>query len=221
MIFNVITIFPQMFDAIASEGVIARAIKKNIINLNLWQLRDFADNKYKNIDDAPFGGGGGMVMMVAPIRGCIKEIKKTNPQTKVIYLSPQGKKLNQNLSIELSKETNLTLLCGRYEGVDERVIENDIDMEVSIGDFIVSGGELPAMMLIDSVSRQIDGVLGNSNSLNDSFQNGLLDYPHYTRPQEIDGQKVPEVLLSGNDAKIQEWRKEQSILATKNKLQNI
>lgn len=218
MIFNVITIFPQMFNAITSEGVIARAIKNNTIQLNLYQLRDFADNKYKNIDDAPFGGGGGMVMMVAPIRGCIREIKKTHPQTKVIYLSPQGKKLNHNLSVELSQETNLTLLCGRYEGVDERVIERDIDMEISLGDFVVSGGELPAMMLIDSVSRQIDGVLGNSNSLNDSFKEGLLDYPHYTRPQEIDGQKVPTVLLSGNDAKIKKWRENQAILATKNKL---
>jgi tRNA (guanine37-N1)-methyltransferase len=218
MVFNVITIFPKMFDAIKNEGIIARAITKKIINLNLFQLRDFSDNKYKNIDDAPFGGGGGMIMTVAPIRKCISKIKENNTDTTVIYLSPQGKKLDNKMAIELSKLTNITLLCGRYEGVDERIIENDIDLEISIGDFVVSGGEIPAMTLIDAVSRQIDSVLGNENSLNDSFQNGLLDYPHYTRPREIDGQKVPEVLLSGNDAKIKEWREEQSIIATQNKL---
>jgi tRNA (guanine37-N1)-methyltransferase len=214
MIFNAITIFPNMFDAIINEGVIARAIKKNIITINTLQLRDFTDNKYKNVDDTPFGGGGGMVMQVAPIRKCITFIKHTQPHTKVIYLSPQGQKLDAALAQQLSQETNLTLLCGRYEGVDERVIARDVDLEISIGDFVVSGGELPAMVLIDSVSRQIDGVLGNKNSLNDSFQNGLLDYPHYTKPREIDGQKVPEVLLSGNDANIKKWREQQAILAT-------
>jgi tRNA (guanine37-N1)-methyltransferase len=217
MIFNAITIFPNMFDAIINEGVIARAITKNIITINTLQLRDFTDNKYKNVDDTPFGGGGGMVMQVAPIRKCIASIKRTQPHTKVIYLSPQGQKLDAALAQQLSQETNLTLLCGRYEGVDERVITRDVDMEVSIGDFVVSGGELPAMLLIDAISRQIDGVLGNKNSLNDSFQNGLLDYPHYTKPREIDGQKVPKVLLSGHDAKIAEWRKQQAILATQTK----
>jgi tRNA (guanine37-N1)-methyltransferase len=217
MIFNAITIFPKMFDAIINEGIIARAITKNIITINTLQLRDFTDNKYKNVDDTPFGGGGGMVMQVAPIRKCIASIKRTQPHTKVIYLSPQGRKLDAALAQQLSQEKSLTLLCGRYEGVDERVIARDVDMEVSIGDFVVSGGELPAMLLIDAISRQIDGVLGNKNSLNDSFQNGLLDYPHYTKPREIDGQKVPKVLLSGHDAKIAEWRKQQAILATQTK----
>ena len=218
MIFNAITIFPKMFDAIKNEGIISRAITKNIIQINTHQLRDFAINKYKNIDDAPYGGGGGMVMQVEPIRNCIKHIKAKNPDTLVIYLSPQGKKLDNKLVLDLAKKQNITLLCGRYEGVDERIIERDIDMEISLGDFVVSGGELPAMMLIDSVARQIDGVLGNKNSLNDSFQNDLLDYPHYTRPSEIDTQKVPEVLLSGDDKKIKQWRENQAQLATKNKL---
>lgn len=217
MIFNIITIFPKMFDAITSEGVIARAIKKDIININLFQLRDFAENKYKNIDATPYGGGGGMIMMVSPIRKCIQAIKQKNPDTTVIYLSPQGKKLTANLAKKLSKMQNITLLCGRYDGIDERIIERDIDMEISIGDFVVSGGEIPAMTLIDATSRQIDGVLGNANSLNDSFQNDLLDYPHYTKPREIDGQKVPEVLLSGHDKNIKEWREEQALLATQNK----
>jgi len=218
MVFNAITLFPKMFDAITSEGIIARAITKKIVNINIFQLRDFATNKYKNVDDAPYGGGGGMVMQVEPIRKCIYSIKQNNPNSFVIYLSPQGQKLDNKLAIKLSKMKNITLLCGRYEGVDERIIQHDIDMEISVGDFVVSGGELPAMILIDSVSRQIDFVLGNSNSLNDRFQqDNLLDYPHYTRPQEIDGQKVPSVLLSGDDKKIKEWRNAQVVIATSNK----
>jgi tRNA (guanine37-N1)-methyltransferase len=220
MIFNIITIFPQMFDAIRNEGVIARAIKNDILTLNLYQLRDFSKNKYKNIDDAPYGGGGGMVMMVQPIRDCLAQIKQKNPDTTVIYLSPQGKKLTHNLAVELSQKQNLTLLCGRYEGVDQRVIEHDVDMELSIGDFVVSGGELPAMVAIDAISRQISGVLGNAASLQDSFVDDMLDYPHYTRPEIIDNQSVPEVLLSGNQAKIDAWRAEQAELATKTKLKN-
>ena len=215
MIFNAITLFPKMFDAITSEGIIARAISKKIININLFQLRDFADNKHNNIDDSPYGGGGGMVMQVAPIRKCIQKIKQQTPDTTVIYLSPQGVKFDAKMAIKLAKIPNITLLCGRYEGVDERIIEHDIDIEISVGDFVVSGGELPAMILIDAISRQVDGVLGNANSLNDSFQTSdLLDYPHYTRPSEINGQKVPEVLLSGDDKKIKEWRKNMAIIAT-------
>ena len=214
MRFDVITLFPQMFSAILEEGVVARAIKKSLLSINTWQLRDFAQNKYKNVDDKPYGGGPGMVMQVAPIRDCIKKIKKESPQTQVIYLSPQGEKLTQNLINELQQEKSLTLLCGRYEGVDERLIENDVDREISIGDYVLSGGELPAMVLIDTLSRQIPGVLGNQESLEDSFLNGLLDYPHYTRPEVIDGQSVPEVLLSGNQAKIDAWRKQQAFEKT-------
>ena len=208
MRFDIITLFPEMFSAIKEEGVIARAIKQSIISINEWQLRDFSENKYKNVDDKAYGGGAGMVMQVKPIRDCIKKIKEQEPETKVIYLSPQGEPLNQNLVEKLSSFESLTLLCGRYEGVDERIIKNDVDLEVSIGDYVISGGELAAMVLIDSVSRRLPNVLGNKDSLNDSFVNNLLDYPHYTRPESIDGDIVPEVLLSGNQAKIDAWRLE-------------
>jgi len=217
MRFDIITLFPEMFSAIKEEGVIARAIKKSIISINEWQLRDFSENKYKNVDDKAYGGGAGMVMQVKPIRDCIKKIKEQKPETKVIYLSPQGEPLNQNLVEKLSSFESLTLLCGRYEGVDERVIGNDVDFEVSIGDYVISGGELAAMVLIDSVSRRLPNVLGNKDSLNDSFANNLLDYPHYTRPESIDGDLVPEVLLSGNQAKIDAWRLEQAKKKTQQK----
>ena len=217
MRFDIITLFPEMFSAIKEEGVIARAIKQSIISINEWQLRDFSENKYKNVDDKAYGGGAGMVMQVKPIRDCIKKIKEQEPETKVIYLSPQGDPLNQNLVEKLSSFESLTLLCGRYEGVDERVIDNDVDFEVSIGDYVISGGELAAMVLIDSVSRRLPNVLGNKDSLNDSFVNNLLDYPHYTRPESIDGDMVPEVLLSGNQAKIDAWRLEQAKHKTRQK----
>ncbi len=210
MHFDVITLFPEMFSAIQEEGVLARGIKKSLLSINTWQLRDFSDNKYRNIDDAPYGGGAGMVMQVKPIRDCIAKIKQTTPDATVIYLSPQGEKLNHQLAVELSRFESLILLCGRYEGVDERVIEHDVDREISLGDYVISGGELGAMVLIDAVSRQISGVLGNQDSLSDSFANGLLDYPHYTRPKVIDGQRVPEVLLSGHQAKIDAWRASQA-----------
>jgi len=217
MRFDIITLFPEMFSAIKEEGVVARAIKKSIISINEWQLRDFSENKYKNVDDKAYGGGAGMVMQVKPIRNCIKKIKEQEPETKVIYLSPQGEPLNQNLVEKLSSFESLTLLCGRYEGVDERIIKNDVDLEVSIGDYVISGGELAAMVLIDSVSRRLPNVLGNKDSLNDSFVNNLLDYPHYTRPESIDGDIVPEVLLSGNQAKIDAWRLEQAKHKTRQK----
>ena len=217
MRFDIITLFPEMFSAIKEEGVVARAIKKSIISIEEWQLRDFSENKYKNVDDKAYGGGAGMVMQVKPIRDCIKKIKEQEPETKVIYLSPQGDPLNQNLVEKLSSFESLTLLCGRYEGVDERVIDNDVDFEVSIGDYVISGGELAAMVLIDSVSRRLPNVLGNKDSLNDSFVNNLLDYPHYTRPESIDGDIVPEVLLSGNQAKIDAWRLEQAKHKTRQK----
>jgi tRNA (guanine37-N1)-methyltransferase len=162
-----------------------------------------------------------MVMQVQPIRDCLAKIKELEPETKVIYLSPQGEPLNQKLVEKLAKFDSLTLLCGRYEGIDERVIENDIDYEVSIGDYVISGGELASMVLIDAVSRRIDNVLGNKDSLNDSFTVNLLDHPHYTRPESIDGESVPDVLLSGNQAKIDAWRREQAIKKTKQKRPDI
>ena len=221
MRFDVITLFPEMFSAIKDEGVISRSIKKSLLSIDTWQLRDFSENKHRNIDDAPYGGGAGMVMQVKPIRDCINKIKQENPETKVIYLSPQGERLTHNLAKNLSELDSITLLCGRYEGVDERVIEHDVDMEVSIGDYVISGGELAAMVLIDSVSRQIPGVLGNQDSLNDSFAENLLDYPHYTRPSEIDGKIVPEVLLSGHQANIEAWRQAQVVKNTQKKRKDL
>ena len=217
MKFDIITLFPEMFSAIKEEGVIARAIKSSLISINTWQLRDFSLNKYKNVDEKPYGGGAGMVMQVKPIRDCISKIKQSSPNTQVIYLSPQGKKLDQNLVEELATFESITMLCGRYEGVDERVIENDIDIEISIGDYVISGGELAAMVVIDAISRRLSGVLGNEVSLKDSFTDNLLDFPHYTRPEVIDGQSVPRTLLSGDQAKIDAWRLEQSIKKTKQK----
>ncbi len=217
MKFDIITLFPEMFSAIKEEGVIARAMKKSLISINTWQLRDFSSNNYRNVDEKPYGGGAGMVIQVKPIRDCISKIKQSSPNTKVIYLSPQGKKLDQNLVEELATFESITMLCGRYEGIDERVIENDIDFEISIGDYVISGGELAAMVVIDAISRRLPGVLGNEVSLKDSFTDNVLDCPHYTRPEVIDNQAVPEVLLSGNQAKIDAWRKEQSIKKTKQK----
>jgi len=217
MQFDIITLFPEMFSAIKEEGIIARAINKSLISINTWQLRDFSLNKYKNVDDKPYGGGAGMVLQVKPIRDCIAEIKNSKPKTKVVYLSPQGRRLDQGLVDELIKLESLTLLCGRYEGIDERVIENDIDLEISIGDYVISGGELAAMVVIDAVSRHLPGVLGNESSLKDSYKDDLLDYPHYTRPEVIDGQTVPKVLLSGNQVKIDEWRSKESLKKTKEK----
>ena len=217
MNFDIITLFPEMFSAIKEEGVIARAMKKSLISINTCQLRDFSSNNYKNVDEKPYGGGAGMVLQVKPIRDCISKIKQSSPNTKVIYLSPQGKKLDQSLIEELATFESITMLCGRYEGIDERVIENDIDFEISIGDYVISGGELAAMVVIDAISRRLPGVLGNEVSLKDSFTDNVLDYPHYTRPEVIDGQNVPEVLLSGNQAKIDAWRLEQSIKKTKQK----
>ena len=217
MKFDIITLFPEMLSAIKKEGVIARAMKKSLISINTWQLRDFSSNNYRNVDDKTYGGGAGMVMQVKPIRDCISRIKQSSPNTKVVYLSPQGKKLDQSLVEELATFESITMLCGRYEGVDERVIENDIDFEISIGDYVISGGELAAMVVIDAISRRLSGVLGNEVSLKDSFTDNLLDCPHYTRPEVIDGQTVPKVLLSGDQAKIDAWRLEQSIKKTKQK----
>ena len=217
MKFDIITLFPEMFSAIKDEGVISRALKNSIISIREWQLREFSTNKYKNVDDKLYGGGAGMVMQVKPIRDCLRKIKEQHPDTKVVYLSPQGEPLNQKLVEKLAAFESLTLLCGRYEGVDERIIENDIDYEVSIGDYVISGGELAAMVVIDAISRRLPGVLGNEVSLKDSFTDNVLDCPHYTRPEVIDNQAVPEVLLSGDQAKIDAWRLEQSIKKTKQK----
>ena len=209
-----ISIFPKMFAALTEEGVIAKARQNGLWQFDCINPRDYADNALGYIDDRPFGGGPGMVMMAEPLLKAIGAAKKTAPKAKVIYLSPQGVPFSHAKASELAQEEALVLLCGRYEGIDARVFSS-IDEEISIGDFVVSGGELPAMMVMDAVLRLKPGVLGDEQSaVQDSFAEGLLDCPHYTRPAEFQGQKVPEVLLSGNHALIARWRLEQSLRAT-------
>jgi tRNA (guanine37-N1)-methyltransferase len=210
---GVITLFPEMFDAITQQGVISRAIKNGTIDFNAWNPRDFAHDRHSTVDDRPYGGGPGMLMMVQPLTDAIRAAKTAaGDGAKVIYLSPQGRKLDHEGVKQLAQNDKLVLVAGRYEGIDERVIQSEIDEEWSIGDFVLSGGELPAMTLIDSVSRMIPGVLGhNLSAEQDSFADGLLDCPHYTRPEVLAGQRVPDVLLSGNHEKIRQWRLKQSL----------
>jgi tRNA (guanine37-N1)-methyltransferase len=210
---GVISLFPEMFDAITQQGVISRAIKNGTIEFNAWNPRDFTHDRHRTVDDRPYGGGPGMLMMVQPLTDAIRAAKQAAGEgAKVIYLSPQGRKLDQAGVKHLSQYNKLVLVAGRYEGIDERVIQSEVDEEWSIGDFVLSGGELPAMTLIDAVSRMIPGVLGHELSAEqDSFADGLLDCPHYTRPEVLDGRRVPDVLLSGNHEKIRQWRLQQSL----------
>lgn len=220
MIFNVISIFPEMFDSISKFGVTRRAFENNLCCINFTNPRDFTNHPYKRVDDKPFGGGPGMVMKVEPLELAMKEA--VSQQQKLgaekpfrVYLSPQGKLVNQQMVNELSLKDGIIFVCGRYEGVDERFVERNIDLEISMGDFVVSGGELPAMMLIDSIMRQIPGVLNDKESAqNDSFMNSLLDYPHYTHPRSYFGMDVPDVLLSGNHKQIELWRLQMSLWRT-------
>lgn len=221
---DIITIFPKMFEPVLNESIIKRAQKKRKIRIHIHNLRDYTFDKHKKVDDRPFGGGSGMVMRPEPLFGAVEDIKKNSiPQkagqnSKVILLCPQGKRLNQEIAKRLSKYKHLILICGRYEGVDERVRKNLVDEEISIGDYVLTGGELPAMVLIDCVVRLIPGVLGDKNSLNfESFEGNLLEYPQYTRPANFKGKRVPKILLSGNHKKIQAWRKLQAIRRTKKK----
>ncbi|HMI77026.1 MAG TPA: tRNA (guanosine(37)-N1)-methyltransferase TrmD [Buchnera sp. (in: enterobacteria)] len=213
---NIISIFPEMFVAITNYGIISQAIKKRLIKINIWNPRNYTYNQHHKVDDRPYGGGPGMLMKAEPLITTIKKIKKlVKKNTKVIYLSPQGKKINQRIVMQLAKTSNLILICGRYKGIDERVIDSEIDEEWSIGDYIVSGGELPAMILIDALSRIIPGVLGSYQSLQeDSFSNGLLDCPQYTRPLLIKNMFVPPILLSGNHEKIKKWKLKESLKRT-------
>lgn len=211
MKFNVLTLFPEMFSSL-DESIIGRSKEKGLININLINIRDFSKNKHKKVDDTPYGGGAGMVMEPTVVYDAFKSIK--DEKTKVIYLSPQGKTLNQQKVQDLAKEENITLLCGHYEGIDQRVIDTIVDEEISIGDYVLTGGELPAMVLIDSVSRYIEGVLKEESIKEESFTNGLLEYPQYTRPEMFLDKRVPEILLSGNHQKIDEWRRNQSIINT-------
>lgn len=211
---DVLTLFPEMLDALNSS-LTGKAREKGLYELNCHDIRDYTLDKHKKCDDTPFGGGAGMVMMPQPIHDCILAVDPEHT-AKRIYMSPRGRVLTQQLVRELSNEQHLLILCGHYEGVDQRVLDMDIDMELSIGDYVLSGGEIPAMVLIDSVLRYVPEVLGNSEStVDESFSQPLLEYPQYTRPQEFMGVSVPEVLISGNHANINKWRKEQSLEITR------
>lgn len=215
--FDVITLFPQMFDAVTAAGVIGRAREKGFYQLVAWNPRDFAHNAYRTVDDRPYGGGPGMVMMPEPLGKALAAARQRQTSTgvkqpRVIHLSPQGRLLNHHRVMELAAEQGMVLLAGRYEGVDERVIAREVDDEISIGDYVLSGGELAAMVVIDCIVRQLPGVLGDAESASqDSFVNGLLDCPHYTRPEVYEGEPVPQVLLSGNHAEIRRWRLKQAL----------
>ncbi len=217
---GIISLFPEMFKAITDFGVTGRAVKQNLLQVQCWNPRDFTHDKHKTVDDRPYGGGPGMLMMVQPLRDAIREAKATackedGVEAKVIYLSPQGRKLDQVGVQTLATNQKLILVCGRYEGIDERLIQTEIDEEWSIGDYVLTGGELPAMTLIDAVARFIPGVLGKqASALEDSFAEGLLDCPHYTRPEVLDGLPVPQVLMSGHHEQIRKWRLEQSLERT-------
>ncbi|MDH5182781.1 MAG: tRNA (guanosine(37)-N1)-methyltransferase TrmD [Gammaproteobacteria bacterium] len=210
---DVITLFPQMFSAVTDAGVTGRAVQKGILQVNTWNPRDYAKDNYRTVDDRPYGGGPGMVMMVEPLRNAIEAARKAEATAaKVIYLSPQGQRLSQQALATLATEGRLILLAGRYEGIDERLIKAEVDEEWSIGDYVLSGGELPAMVMIDGMARLIPGVLGHEDSaVQDSFVSGLLDCSHYTRPEEFEGQLVPAVLTSGDHKAIERWRLKQAL----------
>lgn len=212
MRFDVITLFPDMIQAALREGVVGRAVQDGRVAVHCWNPRDFSADRHRRVDDRPFGGGPGMVMQAAPLYAAMMAAKAEQPQAQVLYLSPQGRRLDQAAVREMASGTDLILLAGRYEAVDERLIERAVDAQWSIGDYVLSGGELPALVLIDAVSRLLPGVLGHEDSAGeDSFSAGLLDCPHYTRPECWDGLPVPEVLLSGDHARIARWRRQQSL----------
>ncbi len=209
---SLLTLFPNMFTGFLNESIIKRAIERNQVEFEIINIRDFSKLNNKQVDDTPYGGGAGMVMMVEPVVDAINSVKTKD--SLVILMSPAGKSYNQSLAVDLSHQKHLIIVCGHYEGIDERILSY-IDMEVSIGDYILTGGELPSMVISDSIVRLLDGVITKESYENESFNNNLLDYPVYTKPYEYDGQTVPEVLISGNHAKINEWRKEMQIKKTK------
>ena len=217
MRFDVLTLFPEMF-APVEQSIIGRAEKNNLIELNLINFREFSKDKQKHVDDCPYGGGAGMVIKPDVIYDAYRSIvDKLDYKPKLIYLTPQGKVFNQKMARELANEKHLILPCGHYEGIDQRVLDKVVDEEISIGDYVLTGGELPAMVLIDAISRNIDGVLDDESLVDESFNNDLLEYPQYTRPEVFMGEKVPEVLLSGHHANIEKWRREKSLEITKKK----
>lgn len=217
MKFDILTLFPEMFEPL-KMSVIGKAVEKEQIDIDFINIRDFSQNKHKKVDDTPYGGGAGMVMKPDVVYRAYQSIENKDKKAKVIYMSPQGKTLNQQKVEELSKEGHLIILCGHYEGIDQRVLDKIVDEEISIGDYVLTGGEIPAMVLIDSVSRYVEGVLNQASIQEESFSKGkLLEYPQYTRPEIFEGEPVPEILLSGHHEKIESWRKEKSLEITKKK----
>lgn len=213
---DILTLFPEMFESVINTSIFGRAVKSGIFDIHLYNIRDYTTDKHKHTDDYPFGGGVGMVMTPQPLFDCFDDvIGSADTKPHCIYMSAQGKTLTHDKAAQLSTLDRIVVLCGHYEGVDQRVIDTYVDEEISIGDYVLTGGELPAMVLMDCLSRYVPGVLGKSESaMDESFSNGLLEYPQYTRPADFRGLKVPEVLLSGNHAKIEEWRLAQSIKKT-------
>ena len=209
---DVISIFPPMFEAITGSGITSRAVKKGLLELRVWNPRDFTEDRHRTVDDRPYGGGPGMVMLAEPLAKAIGAAKREQPQAKVLYLSPQGRRLDHAAVAELAQRSGMILIAGRYEGIDERLLATEVDEEWSLGDFVISGGELAAMTMIDAVTRLLPGALGDEGSAaQDSFVDGLLDCAHYTRPEVYAGMAVPEVLLSGDHEKIRRWRLKQSL----------
>lgn len=209
---GVVTLFPPMFDALSGHGVTGRAVERGLLRLMRINPRDFTRDRHRSVDDRPYGGGPGMVLRVEPLRDAIRSARDRVGPTRVVYLTPQGRRLDQPACASFAADRALVLVCGRYEGIDERVIDQEVDEEWSIGDYVVSGGEVAAMVLIDAVTRLLPGVLGHVGSaVEDSFAGGLLDCPHYTRPEEVDGLRVPDVLLGGDHAAIQRWRLKQAL----------
>lgn len=212
---NILTIFPEMFSCVFSSSILGRAQEQNLLEIRLTDIRPYSASKHHNTDDYPFGGGAGMVMMAQPIIAAMREASALYPDARRIYLGPRGKKLSTPLARELAREKELILLCGHYEGVDQRALDTCVDEEISIGDYILTGGETAAIVLVDCLSRFIPGVLGSSESPEEeSFSDGLLEYPQYTRPRDLNGMTVPDVLLNGDHAKIREWRRRQSLAVT-------
>ena len=213
--FDIVSIFPGMFESPFGDSIIQRAREEGLLDIRLHDLRDYSLNKHRKVDDNPFGGGVGMVMNVEPIARAISAVKKEVPETRTILLSPGGRPLDQEKAWELSRLPSLTLICGRYEGIDERIRLHYVDEEISIGDYVLTGGELPAMVLVESISRLLPGVLGDPESVvEESFHNDLLEYPQYTRPRDYEGFKVPEILVSGDPKKIRDWQKSEALKKT-------
>ena len=216
MRFDILTLFPELFSPFLKEGVLGRAVKKGLLDIRLTNIRSFARGTHKVTDDRPYGGGNGMVMKPGPIYRALNSLERIKGESLVILLTPQGKRFDQSMAWELERRKHLILVCGRYEGVDERIRTRHIDMELSIGDYILSGGELGAMVVLDAISRLVPGVLGGERSnLEDSFEDGLLEYPQYTRPRVFMGEEVPAILLSGDHEKIRAWRRAESIRRTR------